>query len=139
LFSNSPVSLSSRKSRRAHSRAAAAIPPDIALQDSAKALNFGSELHTDYDFFKMLRDHSRRGVRHFLDDHFGDIGVRGTVDLAQEVQAEWVSRFANRSFRDAGVYSLLLPSLLKRMWLSFNDLNNARSATLKGLPLIGAT
>jgi hypothetical protein len=87
----------------------------------------------------MLRDHSRRGVRHFLDDYFDDIGVRGTVDLAQEVQAEWVSRFANRSFRDAGVYSLLLPSLLKRMWLSFNDLNNARSATLKGLPLIGAT
>jgi hypothetical protein len=39
--------------------------------------------------FKMLRDHGRRAVRSFLDTHFDDIGVRGTVDLAQEVQAEW--------------------------------------------------
>jgi NTE family protein len=61
----------------------------IALEDSAKALNSESELNTDYDFFKMLRDHGRRAACRFLDGHFDDIGIRGTVDLAQEVQAEW--------------------------------------------------
>jgi hypothetical protein len=61
----------------------------IALEDSAKALNSQSQLNTDYDFFKMLRDRGRRAAHRFLDAHFDDIGVRGTVDLAQEVQAEW--------------------------------------------------
>jgi hypothetical protein len=36
----------------------------------------------------MLRDHGRRAACRFLDGHFDDIGIRGTVDLAQEVQAE---------------------------------------------------
>lgn len=61
----------------------------IALEDSAKALNSQSQLNTDYDFFKMLRDRGRRAAHRFLDAHFDDIGMRGTVDLAQEVQAEW--------------------------------------------------
>jgi NTE family protein len=61
----------------------------IALEDSAKALNLQSQLNTDYDFFKMLRDRGRRAAHRFLDAHFDDIGMRGTVDLAQEVQAEW--------------------------------------------------
>jgi NTE family protein len=37
----------------------------------------------------MLRDRGRRAAHRFLDAHFDDIGMRGTVDLAQEVQAEW--------------------------------------------------
>jgi NTE family protein len=61
----------------------------IALEDSVKALSTESELNTEYDFFKMLRDHGRRAARRFLDRHFDDVGVRSTVDLAQEVQAEW--------------------------------------------------
>jgi hypothetical protein len=61
----------------------------IALEGSAKALNSQSQLNTDYDFFKMLRDRGRRAAHRFLDAHFDDIGMRGTVDLAQEVQAEW--------------------------------------------------
>jgi hypothetical protein len=61
----------------------------IALEDSAKTLNSQSQLNTDYDFFKMLRDRGRRAAHRFLDAHFDDIGMRGTVDLAQEVQGEW--------------------------------------------------
>jgi NTE family protein len=51
--------------------------------------NTESQINTDYDFFKLLRDHGRRAARRFLDRHFDEIGVRSTVDLAQEVQAEW--------------------------------------------------
>ena len=61
----------------------------IALEASAKQLNAGSKLNTDYDFFEMLRNNGRRAARRFLDAHFADIGVRGTVDLQAEVSAEW--------------------------------------------------
>jgi NTE family protein len=48
-----------------------------------------SKLSTDYDFFEMLRLSGRRAARRFLDAHFDDIGVRSTVDLRAEAQAEW--------------------------------------------------
>ncbi len=47
-----------------------------------------SKLSTDYDFFEMLRVSGRRAARRFLDEHFDDIGVTGTVDLRTEAQAE---------------------------------------------------
>ena len=56
---------------------------------SAKQLNVESRLNTDYDFFEMLRTNGQRAARRFLDAHFDDIGVRGTVDLQAEVKAEW--------------------------------------------------
>jgi len=37
----------------------------------------------------MLHDCGRRAACRFFDSHFDDIGARGTVNLAQEVQAEW--------------------------------------------------
>ena len=61
----------------------------IALEGSAKSLTAGSKLSTDYDFFEMLRNNGRRAARRFLDEHFDDIGQRGTVDLHAEVDAEW--------------------------------------------------
>jgi len=61
----------------------------IALDALAKQPNVKSRLNTDYDFFEMLRNHGRRAARRFLDEHFDDIGVRGTVDLQAEVKAEW--------------------------------------------------
>ncbi len=61
----------------------------IALDSSAKSLNAGSKLNTDYEFFEMLRNNGRRAARRFLDAHFNDIGRRGTVDLQTEVGAEW--------------------------------------------------
>jgi NTE family protein len=61
----------------------------IAMAGSAKTLNAESRLNTDYDFFELLRTNGRRSARRFLDEHFNDIGERGTVDLRSEVQAEW--------------------------------------------------
>jgi NTE family protein len=61
----------------------------IALDSSAKQLNAGSKLNTDYEFFEMLRNNGRRAARRFLDTHFDDIGARGTVDLHSEMGAEW--------------------------------------------------
>jgi len=48
-----------------------------------------SKLSTDYDFFDMLRVNGKRAARRFLDKHFDDIGVKSTVDLRAEAQAEW--------------------------------------------------
>lgn len=48
-----------------------------------------SKLSTDYDFFEMLRLSGRRAARRFLDQHFADIGVKSTIDLGLEAQAEW--------------------------------------------------
>jgi len=48
-----------------------------------------SKLSTDYDFFEMLHLSGKRAARRFLDDHFEDIGVKSTVDLRAEAQAEW--------------------------------------------------
>jgi NTE family protein len=48
-----------------------------------------SKLSTDYDFFDMLHVSGKRAARRFLDEHFDDIGVKSTVDLQAEAQAEW--------------------------------------------------
>jgi NTE family protein len=48
-----------------------------------------SKLSTDYDFFEMLHVSGIRAARRFLDEHFDDIGVKSTVDLRAEAQAEW--------------------------------------------------
>jgi len=48
-----------------------------------------SKISTDYDFFEMLHVIGKRAARRFLDEHFDDIGVRSTVDLRAEAQAEW--------------------------------------------------
>ena len=61
----------------------------IALDAFAKQPDVGSRFNTDYDFFEMLRTNGQRAARRFLDAHFDDIGVRGTVDLQAEVKAEW--------------------------------------------------
>jgi NTE family protein len=48
-----------------------------------------SKLSTDFDFFEMLHVSGKRAARRFLDEHFDDIGVKSTVDLQAEAQAEW--------------------------------------------------
>jgi NTE family protein len=48
-----------------------------------------TRLATDYDFFRLLHASGRRAARRFLDEHFDDIGARGTFDLRAEAQAEW--------------------------------------------------
>jgi NTE family protein len=60
----------------------------VVLDGEGKAYTADSKLSTDYDFFEMLRDNGRRAARRFLEAHFDDIGVKSTVDLRTELQAE---------------------------------------------------
>jgi NTE family protein len=61
----------------------------IVLDRSGTQLDSFSKLSTDYDFFQMLRVSGKRAARRFMDEHFDDIGVKSTVDLRAEAQAEW--------------------------------------------------
>lgn len=61
----------------------------IALDVIGHDLSAASRMSTDFEFFEFLRDEGRRSARSFLDAHFDDIGVRGTVDLSAEARAEW--------------------------------------------------
>src|SRR5271155_1328253 len=61
----------------------------IVLERFGTHFDSFSKLSTDYDFFEMLRLSGKRAARRFLDEHFNDIGVRSTVDLQAEAQAEW--------------------------------------------------
>ena len=42
----------------------------------------------DYESFELLRKLGQRAARRFLDAHYGDIGVRSSVDLQAEVYSE---------------------------------------------------
>ncbi len=61
----------------------------VALDDAFKTLTAATKLTPDYDFFETLHAGGRRAMRNFLDAHFDDIGVRGTLDHSAEAQAEW--------------------------------------------------
>ena len=45
-----------------------------------KPLEPGSRLNNDFDFFETLHRAGKRAARRFLDAHFDDIGVRGTIE-----------------------------------------------------------
>jgi NTE family protein len=60
----------------------------IALDSAFKELTADSKLDSDFTFFEFLRNGGERAGRDFLDKHFDDLGVRSTVDLAAEAQAE---------------------------------------------------
>jgi NTE family protein len=60
----------------------------IALSDRTATLNAGSRLNNHYDFFERLNALGRRAARRFLDAHFDDIGVRGTIDATAPSAAE---------------------------------------------------
>ena len=55
----------------------------IVLDGTGKNLGAGTGLNTDYDFFAVLHRAGRRAARRFLDEHFGDIGHRSTLDLTE--------------------------------------------------------
>jgi len=61
----------------------------IVLDRFGTHLDASSRLSNDYDFFNMLYVSGKRAARRFLDEHFDDIGVKSTVDLRAEAQAEW--------------------------------------------------
>jgi NTE family protein len=64
----------------------------IALDSAFKSLTADSKLDSDFAFFEMLRNGGQRAAHDFLNQHFDDLGVRGTVDLAAEAQAEWADQ-----------------------------------------------
>jgi NTE family protein len=61
----------------------------VALDSAFKELTADTKLDSDFAFFELLRDGGQRAGADFLSKHFDDIGVRSTVDLAAEAQAEW--------------------------------------------------
>jgi len=61
----------------------------IALDSAFKELTADSKLDSDFGFFELLRNGGERAGKDFLSRHFDDLGVRSTVDLAAEAQAEW--------------------------------------------------
>ena len=61
----------------------------IALESAFKELTADTKLDSDFAFFELLRDGGQRAGRNFLSEHFDDLGVRSTVDLAAEAKAEW--------------------------------------------------
>jgi NTE family protein len=60
----------------------------IALDGEFGNLSASSKLDSDYDFFLKLREGGKHAAHAFLREHFDDIGVRSTVDLAAESHAE---------------------------------------------------
>jgi NTE family protein len=61
----------------------------IALDSTFSKLTAESKLSSDFDFFEILFNGGRNAARNFLSEHFDDIGVRSTIDLAAEARAEW--------------------------------------------------
>jgi NTE family protein len=61
----------------------------ILFDQFGTTFDASSKMITDYSFFEALHVNGKRAARRFLDEHFDDIGVRSTVDLAAEARAEW--------------------------------------------------
>ncbi|MEA2976249.1 MAG: hypothetical protein QOF19_1769 [Alphaproteobacteria bacterium] len=60
----------------------------IVLEDVGDAIDNTSQSKNDYEFFTMLHKLGQRAARRFLDTHFDDIGLRGTINLAKETSGE---------------------------------------------------
>lgn len=58
----------------------------IVLEGTGKRLGAGTRLKNDFDFFALLHRAGRKAARRFLDTHFDNIGVRGTIDFSDEVE-----------------------------------------------------
>jgi NTE family protein len=60
----------------------------VALDSAFKELTADSKLDSDFAFLELLRNGGQRAAKDFLGKHFDDLGVRSTVDIAAEAQAE---------------------------------------------------
>lgn len=60
----------------------------IVLEGLGERFSSSSKLRNDLESFELLRKLGHRATRRFLDAHYADIGVRGSVDLKAEVAAE---------------------------------------------------
>jgi NTE family protein len=52
-----------------------------------KPLEPGSRLNNDFDFFEVLHRAGKRAARRFLDAHYEDVGVRGTIQIDGKPEA----------------------------------------------------
>ena len=60
----------------------------IVLEGLGERLSSSSKLRNDFESLELLRKVGQRAARRFLDAHYGDIGVRSSVDLQAEVYSE---------------------------------------------------
>ena len=61
----------------------------IVLEGLGERFSSATKLRNDYESFELLRKLGQRATRRFLDTHYGDIGVRSSIDLKTEVYSEW--------------------------------------------------
>jgi NTE family protein len=59
----------------------------IVMTDLGETLAAHSKLSNDFEFFERLHKLGQRAARRFLDDHFGDIGTRSTIDVEARSEA----------------------------------------------------
>jgi NTE family protein len=62
------------------------------VMDTDLASGDRSKLNNNYDSFDRLRQLGQAAAQRFLDQHFGDIGRRSTIDLQSEMAPEWLDR-----------------------------------------------
>ncbi len=55
----------------------------IEAQDELNKFGAASRMRADYDFFVQLKEIGRNAAQKFLDAHFDDVGVKGTLDLKE--------------------------------------------------------
>jgi NTE family protein len=60
----------------------------IVLEGLGERLSSSTKLRNDFQSLELLRKLGQRSARRFLDAHYGDIGVRSSVDLKTEVYSE---------------------------------------------------
>ena len=60
--------------------------------DAEIAFDDRSKLNNDYEFFDRLRQLGQAAAQRFLDEHFGDIGRKSTIDLQAEAAPQWLDR-----------------------------------------------
>jgi len=62
----------------------------IVLEGLGERFSSATKLRNDYESFELLRKLGQRSARRFLDAHYGDIGVRSSIDLKAEIAAAHV-------------------------------------------------
>jgi NTE family protein len=62
----------------------------VVMEEMGETAGTPSTLSTDFQSFEKLHKLGQRATRRFLDAHFGEIGRRGTIDLAVEAMPELV-------------------------------------------------
>ena len=60
----------------------------IDADDAFKDLSASSKVNAEWAFLEYLRDLGRNAAEDWLADHFDAVGMRPTLDLSEELQAQ---------------------------------------------------